>query len=373
MGEAALKTTDIKNDIANSNSPLLVERHVYKPFLYDWCYEAWQTQQRLHWLPEEVPLAEDVRDWKKTLTPAEKNLVTQIFRFFTQSDVEVNNCYMKHYSQVFGPVEVQMMLAAFSNIETVHIAAYSHLLDTIGMPEVEYEAFLKYKEMKDKFDYMQEASMKSRRDIAKTMALFGAFTEGLQLFASFAILMNFPRFNKMKGMGQIVAWSVRDETLHCLSMIRLFNTFIKENPDIWDDELKAEITESCQKIIGFEDSFIDLCFEMGSIEGLTADEVKQYIRYIGDRRLQQLELEPIFKADKNPLPWMDEMMNGAEHTNFFENRSTEYSRASTQGAWEDVFSDDMFSGAVKGRLTDEQISGWDASNVKGQGGDQASE
>jgi ribonucleoside-diphosphate reductase beta chain len=338
MAEAAI------NDVENSNSPLLKERHVYKPFLYPWCYEAWLTQQRIHWLPEEVPLAEDVRDWKQKLTPAERNLMTQIFRFFTQSDVEVNNCYMKHYSQVFGPVEVQMMLSAFSNIETVHIAAYSHLLDTIGMPEVEYSAFLKYKEMKDKFDYMQNASMASRRDIAKTMAMFGAFTEGLQLFASFAILMNFPRFNKMKGMGQIVTWSVRDETLHCLSMIRLFNSFIDENRDIWDDELKAEITDSCKTIVGFEDAFIDLAFEAGEIQGLTPQEVKDYIRYIGDRRLQQLHLDPVFGIEKNPLPWMDQMLNGAEHTNFFENRATEYSKASTQGTWEDVFSEDVFAG-----------------------------
>lgn len=332
------------NDLDASKSPLLQERHVYKPFLYPWCYEAWLTQQRIHWIPEEVPLAEDVRDWKNKLTPSEKNLMTQIFRFFTQSDVEVNNCYMKHYSQVFGPVEVQMMLSAFSNIETVHIAAYSHLLDTIGMPEIEYSAFLKYKEMKDKFDYMQNASMSSRRDIAKTMAMFGAFTEGLQLFASFAILMNFPRFNKMKGMGQIVTWSVRDETLHCLSMIKLFNAFIDENRDIWDEDLKKEITESCTTIVGFEDAFIDLAFEQGEIEGLTPDEVKQYIRYIGDRRLQQLNLEPVFGIEKNPLPWMDEMLNGAEHTNFFENRATEYSRASTQGTWEEVFSTDVFAG-----------------------------
>ncbi|QQG36500.1 MAG: ribonucleotide-diphosphate reductase subunit beta [Micavibrio aeruginosavorus] len=332
------------DDVSGSPSPLLQERHVYKPFLYPWCYEAWLTQQRIHWIPEEVPLAEDVRDWKKKLTPSEKNLMTQIFRFFTQSDVEVNNCYMKHYSQVFGPVEVQMMLSAFSNIETVHIAAYSHLLDTIGMPEIEYSAFLQYKEMKDKFDYMQNASMKSRRDIAKTMAMFGAFTEGLQLFASFAILMNFPRFNKMKGMGQIVTWSVRDETLHCLSMIKLFNAFIAENKDIWDDDLKNDITECCKTIVGFEDKFIDLAFEQGDVEGLTPQEVKNYIRFIGDRRLQQLNLDPVFGIEKNPLPWMDQMLNGAEHTNFFENRATEYSKASTQGTWEEVFSNDVFSG-----------------------------
>jgi ribonucleoside-diphosphate reductase beta chain len=337
----------IIDDVSGSDSRLLQERHVYKPFLYPWCYEAWLTQQRIHWLPEEVPLAEDVRDWKKKLTPSEKNLMTQIFRFFTQSDVEVNNCYMKHYSQVFGPVEVQMMLSAFSNIETVHIAAYAHLLDTIGMPETEYSAFLKYKEMKDKFDYMQNVSMKSRRDIAKTMAMFGAFTEGLQLFASFAILMNFPRFNKMKGMGQIVTWSVRDETLHCLSMIKLFNAFVAENPDIWDDELKADITDCCRTIVGFEDAFIDLAFEQGPIEGLEPKDVKNYIRFIGDRRLQQLNLKPIYKIEQNPLPWMDEMLNGAEHVNFFENRATEYSKASTQGSWEEVFAADIFSGNYK--------------------------
>jgi ribonucleoside-diphosphate reductase beta chain len=340
----ATKYDDLTDDVTKAKSPLLVERHVYKPFLYPWCYEAWLTQQRIHWLPEEVPLAEDVRDWKKTLTEPEKNLMTQIFRFFTQADVEVNNCYMKHYSRVFGPVEVQMMLGAFANMETVHIAAYSHLLDTLGMPEVEYSAFMKYKEMKDKYDYLQTASMASRHDIAKTMAMFGAFTEGVQLFASFAILMNFPRFNKMKGMGQIITWSVRDETLHCLSMIKLFKSFIAENPDIWTEKLRTEITDSAKRIIEIEDAFIDLAFEQGAVEGLAPEEVKQYIRYIADRRLQQLDLEPLYGVDKNPLPWMDQMLNGAEHTNFFENRSTEYSKASTQGSWEDAFSEEAFAG-----------------------------
>ena len=150
---------------------LLDARPVYKPFSYPWCYDAWLTQQRLHWLPEEVPLADDVKDWHHKLTPSEQHLMTQIFRFFTQSDIEVNNCYMKHYAQVFQPTEVQMMLAAFSNIETIHIAAYSHLLDTIGMPETEYSAFLQYKQMKDKYDYMQEFSMDSLNNIAKTFAV----------------------------------------------------------------------------------------------------------------------------------------------------------------------------------------------------------
>ncbi|MDP7392064.1 MAG: ribonucleotide-diphosphate reductase subunit beta [Alphaproteobacteria bacterium] len=316
---------------------LLDAKPIYKPFRYPWAYDAWLTQQRIHWLPEEVPLADDVKDWHKNLTLAEQNLLTQIFRFFTQADVEVNNCYMKHYSQVFKPTEIQMMLSAFSNMETVHIAAYSHLLDTLGMPEVEYQAFLKYKAMKDKYDYMQQWGVSSREDIAKTLAIFGGFTEGLQLFASFAILMNFPRFNKMKGMGQIVTWSVRDESLHTNSIIRLFKTFISENEDIWTDELQRELYVAASTIVDHEDAFIDLAFEMGGVEGLEAADVKQYIRYIADRRLGQLGLNPIHHIESNPLPWMDEMLNGVEHTNFFENRATEYSRAATRGSWEEAF------------------------------------
>ena len=141
---------------------LLDAKPIYKPFHYPWAYDAWLMQQRIHWLPEEVPLADDVKDWRNKLTDSERHLLTQIFRFFTQADVEVNNCYMRHYSRVFKPTEVQMMLAAFSAMETVHVAAYSHLLDTIGMPETEYSAFLHVKEMKDKYDYMQGFNVDSK-------------------------------------------------------------------------------------------------------------------------------------------------------------------------------------------------------------------
>ncbi len=318
-------------------SGLLTPNPVYKPFRYPWAYEAWHKQQQIHWLPEEVPLADDIKDWKQKLTASERNLLTQIFRFFTQADVEVNNCYMKKYAQVFQPTEIQMMLSAFSNMETIHIAAYSHLLDTIGMPEVEYSAFLRYKEMKDKYDYMQNFTVDSPVEIARTLAVFGAFTEGLQLFASFAMLMNFPRFNKMKGMGQIVTWSARDETLHTHSIIRLFRAFVEENKHVWTDSFQRELYLACDTIIDHEDAFIDLSFELGGVEGLTADQVKAYIRYIADRRLTQLGMQPIYRVAKNPLPWMDEMLNGAEHANFFEARATEYSKAATKGTWEEAF------------------------------------
>ena len=304
----------------------------YKPFRYPWAYEFWRRQQQVHWMPEEVPLGEDVKDWASKLNDQERNLLTQIFRFFTQSDIEVNDNYMERYSRVFKPTEIKMMLASFSNIETIHVAAYALLLETIGMPDSEFAAFYDYQEMRDKHDYMGKFGVESDADILRTVAMFGAFTEGLQLFASFAMLMNFPRFNKMKGMGQIVTWSVRDESLHCEGMIKLFHAYAKETGAL-TDEVKADIAECCRTVVGMEDKFIDLAFEMGPVQGMTPDDIKQYIRYIADWRLGQLGLPKIYGVTEHPIPWLTSILNGVEHANFFEARATEYSKAATKGDW----------------------------------------
>jgi ribonucleoside-diphosphate reductase beta chain len=318
---------------AGSELPgLMTPSYSYKPFRYPWAFDFWKRQQQVHWMPEEVPLGEDCKDWASTLNDEERNLLTQIFRFFTQSDVEVNDNYMERYARVFKPTEVKMMLSAFSNIETIHIAAYALLLETIGMPETEFSAFLKVKEMADKHDYMQTFGVESHADIARTLAMFGAFTEGLQLFASFAMLMNFPRLNKMKGMGQIVSWSVRDESLHCEGMIKLYHAFAKETGCV-TKAVGQDIIDCCETVVRLEDAFIDHAFEMGPVEGMTAKDIKSYIRYIADWRLRQLSLTPIYQIKEHPLPWLTEILNGVEHANFFETRATEYSKAATKGEW----------------------------------------
>jgi ribonucleoside-diphosphate reductase beta chain len=306
----------------------------YKPFRYPWAFDYWQKQQQVHWLPEEVPLGEDCKDWATKLNDNERNLLTQIFRFFTQSDIEVNDNYMERYGRVFKPTEVKMMLSAFANMETVHIAAYALLLETIGMPDAEFSAFMEYKAMKDKHDYMQKFGMDSDADICRTLAMFGGFTEGLQLFASFAMLMNFPRFNKMKGMGQIVSWSVRDESLHCEGIIKLYHAFNKETQAV-TKSVADDILDCCQTVIKLEDNFIDLAFDMGPVEGMTPNDIKNYIRYIADWRLRQLELPELFGGSReNPLPWLQVLLSGVEHANFFEARATEYSKAATKGSWQ---------------------------------------
>ena len=311
---------------------LLTASYAYKPFRYPWAYDFWKRQQQVHWMPEEVPLGEDCKDWATKLDDSERNLLTQIFRFFTQSDIEVNDNYMERYARVFKPTEVKMMLSAFSNMETIHIAAYALLLETIGMPESEFGAFLEYQAMRDKHDYMHAFGVETNADIARTLAKFGAFTEGLQLFASFAMLMNFPRFNKMKGMGQIVSWSVRDESLHCEGMTKLYHAFKKETGCV-TKAVADDIIDCCKTVVGMEDRFIDLAFEMGPVQGMTPDDIKAYIRYIADWRLRQLELPTIYGVTENPLPWLQVLLSGVEHANFFEARATEYSKAATRGQW----------------------------------------
>ena len=315
------------------------ERTSFKPFNYPWAYNAWLAHEQSHWLHTEVPMAEDVKDWKNKLSPSQKQFLTHIFRFFTQGDIDVAGGYVKNYLPYFPQPEVRMMLLGFAAREALHVAAYSHLIETLGLPDTTYNQFMDYQQMKDKHDYVTDISSKNGdlASTAKHIAVFSAFTEGMQLFSSFIMLLNFPRHGMMKGMGQIVTWSIVDETQHCESMIKLFRTYIEENKEIWNDELKGQIYTIAEKMVELEDRFIDLAFEMGEMPELTASDVKQYIRYICDRRLISLGMKGVFKVKKNPLPWVEEMINAPTHTNFFENRATDYAKGALSGDWQNVW------------------------------------
>ena len=311
---------------------LFTERNYYKPFDYDWAFNAYDTMQKMHWLPSEVPLHEDIRDWNERLTKEEKNLINQILKFFTQGDVDIAKAYLDNYIPKFKSPEVRMMLSSFATSEANHAHAYSLLNDTLGEPALlDFKAFQEYKEMANKHTYLFKDKGKGIEGFLRDIACFSAFGEGLQLFASFVMLLNFQRYGRMKGMCQIVTWSIRDETHHVESMIRLFKTLIKENPKVWTDKFKKTIYQTARDMVELEDKFIDLAFEMGGIRGLTPDEVKKYIRYIADRRLLQLSLKPNYGVKDNPLGWLEWVLNGVEHANFFENRATEYNKGTTTG------------------------------------------
>ena len=325
--------------IKKKESRMTDERTYFKPFNYAWAYDAWLKHEQSHWLHSEVPMLEDVKDWKKKLTKEEKQFLTHIFRFFTQGDIDVAGGYVNNYLPYFPQPEIRMMLLGFAAREALHVAAYSHLIETLGLPETTYNEFMEYAEMKEKHDYVLNISGQNttKENTATHIAVFSAFTEGMQLFSSFIMLLNFPRHGKMKGMGQIVTWSIVDETQHTENMVKLFRTYIEENREIWNDELKGRLYTIAERMVELEDKFIDLAFQMGAMEDLSAEDVKKYIRYIADRRLISLGLKGQFKVKRNPLPWVEEMINAPTHTNFFENRATDYAKGALSGDWGDVW------------------------------------
>jgi len=327
------------NEMTKKKTDITEERNAFKPFSYPWAYEAWLKHEQSHWMHSEVPMLEDVKDWKNKLTKEQKQFLTHIFRFFTQGDIDVAGGYVNNYLPYFPQPEVRMMLLGFAAREALHVAAYSHLIETLGLPDTTYNQFLEYAEMREKHEYVLNISSQNttKQNTAKHIAVFSAFTEGMQLFSSFIMLLNFPRHGMMKGMGQIVTWSIVDETMHCESMIKLFRTYIEENREIWNDELKSEIYTIATRMVELEDKFIDLAFEMGEMPNLSPEDVKNYIRYIADRRLISMGMKGIFKVKKNPLPWVEEMINSPIHGNFFENRVTDYAKGALSGSWDNVW------------------------------------
>lgn len=325
-------------------------KQAYKPFYYPEAIEFARSSDRSFWIEDEAELQEDVKQWKtNALTPSEKNHITQILRLFTQSDVQVATNYCDRFIPFFRNHEVRQMLMSFASREAIHQRAYALLIDTLGMDTTEYSAFLSDKDMKEKmalmsnshtacpkFTNLESSSEQIAQAIIKTMAYQLAHTvcnEGMSLFSAFAMLMNYQRFGKMKGMCTIVEWSIKDETLHLQGMSWLFKKFLEEHPTLIDDEFKAYIYTMYRQAVDIEDTIIDKAFEMGPVEGLTSEEMKTYIRYIADRRLTMLGLKPNYNIETNPLPWLDWIMSGDSLKNFFEGRVADYSAGNLKGDW----------------------------------------
>ena len=278
-------------------------------------------------------LQEDVAQWQSgKLSSHEKNHITQILKLFTQSDVMVGRNYLEYYIPKFKNNEIRAMLTSFANREFVHQRAYALLNDTLGLPEEEFSAFLEYKEMSDKIEFMSNINIHTVSGTAQAIAR-SVMNEGMSLFSAFVMLLNYQRFGKMRGMCEIVEWSIRDETMHTNGMVKLFREFCDEHPRIVNDEFKKDIYEMFRTGIKLEDKVIDNAFQMGPVEGLTSEEVKKYIRYIADRRLIQLGLKGNWKVKKNPVPWLEWVLNGASHKNFFEGTVTDYNANGMEGEW----------------------------------------
>lgn len=309
---------------------LLNPRPTYAPFEYEQAYKYWELQQQSHWLHTEIAMASDINDWKLNLTDTERAIIGHILKGFTQSEIFIQEYWTQMVAKWFKKPEIQMMASAFGSMESIHAVAYAYLNQSLGLED--FSAFLHEPTAKAKIDRLIETKGRSKEDIARSLAIFSGFNEGVNLFSSFAILLNFSRFNKMKGLGQIIAFSIKDESLHSEAGCWLFRTFISENPEIWTDDLKKTIYDAARTTIELEDAFIDKAFEMGEIEGLSAKDVKAFIRFRCNTKLNDLGLKQNWKnIDKDAIQrmaWFDVLSSGVSHADFFAQRVTDYSKGS---------------------------------------------
>jgi len=309
---------------------ILTPRATYSPFEYPQAYTYWELQQQSHWLHSEIAMASDINDWKMNLSENERNVIGQILKGFTQSEVFIQEYWSSHVSKWFKKPEIQMMSAAFASMESIHAVGYAYLNQSLGLED--FSAFLHEPTAKAKIDRLMAPKGKSKEDIAKSLAIFSAFNEGVSLFSSFAILLNFSRFNKMKGLGQIIAFSIKDESLHSEAGCWLFRTLIQEYPAILTDDLKKTIYEAARTTVELEDNFIDKVFELGDVEGLTAKDMKAFIRHRANTKLEDIGMKKNWKTiDKEALQrmdWFSILSGGVSHADFFASRVSDYSKGS---------------------------------------------
>jgi len=336
-------------------SKLFTERIPYKPFEYPIYYtEGWLKQAQAFWLHTEIPMQGDVKDWNEVLTESEKNLVGNILLGFAQTECAVSDYWTNMVTDWFPKYEIKQMAMMFGSQETIHATAYSYLNETLGLDD--FSAFLHEPATAEKFELLTETTNEwkhtdlatnpiARKEVGRSLAIFSAFSEGVSLYSSFAVLYSFQMRNMLKGIGQQMKWSVRDESLHSKMGCQLFRHMCEEFPELLGDA-KEGIYEAARLIIDLESKFIDKMFELGDLENLKKKDLKNFIIKRVNEKLAELGYTPIegtddyFEYDKDSaseLDWFYHLTGGLTHTDFFAVRPTDYSKANEGEDWGDLF------------------------------------
>ena len=309
------------------------ERIVYKPFEYPKASEYWLKQHQSHWLHTEVPMMSDINDWKQNLSETEKNIIGSILKGFAQTETVVNDYWTGLVTHWFRKPEIIAMATTFGAMETIHAEAYSLLNEELGLDD--FSEFLEDETTLAKIESLMDirdsfGTERNWHEIAKSLAIFSAFTEGVNLFSSFAVLLSFKMRNKLKGVGQIVEWSIRDESMHSEAGCWLFRTLLEENPHLKTKELEAAINEAALLSLQLELDFIDKVYEMGDLEGCSKYDLQNFIKNRVNAKLGDLGYLPIIQdvdlTSMDRMKWFDALSAGKQHTDFFANRVTNYSK-----------------------------------------------
>ena len=316
-------------------------RIAYKPFEYPEYYtDGWLKQAQAFWLHTEIPMSGDVKDWNEKLTKGEKNLVGNILLGFAQTECAVSDYWTQKVVNWFPKHEIQQMAMMFGSQETIHAVAYSYLNETLGLED--FEAFLHEPATAERFENLAAYDGTDPVGIGKSLAIFSAFAEGVSLYSAFAVLYSFQLRNLLKGIGQQMKWSVRDESLHSKMGCQLFRHMCKENPNLLED-CRDDVITAAKTMLESEEKYIDKMFELGDIENLRAYDLKQFIRKRLNEKLQELgyfDLGEYFAFDENAsenLDWFYHLTGGHTHTDFFAVRPTDYSKANEGEDFEDIW------------------------------------
>ncbi len=336
-------------------SKLFTERIPFKPFEFPVYYtEGWLKQAQAFWLHTEIPMQGDIKDWNETLTESEKHLVGNILLGFAQTECAVSDYWTGMVTKWFPKHEIKQMAMMFGSQETIHATAYSYLNETLGLDD--FSAFLHEPAIAEKFTLLTETTADwtpndldtnptARKEVARSLAIFSAFSEGVSLYSSFAVLYSFQMRNKLKGIGQQMKWSVRDESLHSRMGCQLFKHMCEEFPELLE-EAKSSIYEAAKLIIELEHKFIDKMFERGDLENLKKEDLKNFIVKRVNEKLAELGYNPFpggddhfpFDVDSaSELDWFYHLTGGLTHTDFFAMRPTDYSKAGEGEDWGDIF------------------------------------
>jgi ribonucleoside-diphosphate reductase beta chain len=330
-------------------SKLFTERVHYKPFEFPEYYlEGWLPQAQAFWLHTEIPMQGDMKDWNEFLTPSEKNLVGNILLGFAQTECAVSDYWTTMVTKWFPKHEIRQMAMMFGSQETIHATAYSYLNETLGLED--FEAFLHEPSTADRFEFLMKTSVDytyedlqtnttARIEVARSLAIFSAFAEGVSLYSSFAVLYSFQLRNLLKGIGQQMKWSVRDESLHSKMGCKLFNHMCEEYPEL-REQVQYTVEEAATLMVEMEHKYIDKIFEQGDLENLKADDLKNFICKRANEKLEELGYLPIFHYSEDSasnLDWFYHLTGGHTHTDFFAIRPTDYSKAGEGDDWEDIW------------------------------------
>jgi ribonucleoside-diphosphate reductase beta chain len=282
------------------------------PFKYKWAWDKYLATCANHWMPQEINMSRDIALWKSPngLTEDERRLVKRNLGFFVTAD----------------------SLAA----NNIVLGTYRYITESLGLDEAEiFNAYNEIKSIRDKDDFLipfietlcnpefKTGTVENDQKLLKSLIVFSCLMEGLFFYVGFVQILALGRQNKMTGAAEQYQYILRDESMHCNFGIDLVNTIKLENPLLWTPEFRKEIEGLFHQAVELEYAYAEDTMPRGVL-GLNASMFKGYLRFVANRRAQQIGLDPMFPTEENPFPWMSEMIDLKKERNFFETRVIEY-------------------------------------------------